>query len=120
MRIIPGRWRLPLEMGALLFLTSPAVVPAHGADRDQSAAMGTCVGALLSIDQDKRTCTVEKSNGVIDTFRFDDNVTLVFRGMRPLRIGELRPGMYIEIDYRRAAGEKLPAVAWVEVLEGKH
>jgi hypothetical protein len=117
MRIVPGRWRLLLEIGALLCVTFPVVV--SGEDRGRSAEMATCVGTLLSIDGEKRTCTVEKSNGSVDTFRLDDNATLIFQGMRPLRIGELHPGMRIEVDRRRAAGEGLPTVTWVEVLEEK-
>lgn len=119
MRLIPGRWRPPLEIGALLFLAFPAVVPASGPDRGRPAATETRVGTLLSIDREKLTCTVEKSSGIVGAFRLDDDATLVFHGMRPLRIDELRPGMRIEIDHRRTAGEELPVVTWVEVLEEK-
>jgi hypothetical protein len=117
-RIIPDRWRLPLKLGALLCLIFPAVVP--GADRDRSATAGTLVGTLLSVDRERRICTLEKSQGIVDTFRLDDDTSLVFQGMRLLQIDELRPGMRVEIDHRRMAGDELPAVTWVEVLEEKH
>lgn len=120
MRMIPGRWRLPLEAGALLLLTFPAATIASDVDRSRSATMETCVGTLLSIDREKRTCTVETSPGAAGAFRLDDDATLIFRAMRPLRIDDLRPGMRIEIDRRRAAGEESPTATWIEVLEEKH
>ena len=82
--------------------------------------MKTCTGTLLSIDREKRICTIEKSSGAVGAFHLDDDATLVFRGMRPLRIEELRPGMRMEIDHRLAAGGEFPTVTWVEVLEEKH
>ncbi|MEJ2744446.1 MAG: hypothetical protein P8123_01990 [bacterium] len=82
--------------------------------------METCVGTLLSVDKEKLICVIEESKGVVDTFRLDEDATLIFFGMRPLRIDELRPEMRVEIDHRRTVGEDLPTVTWVEVLEEKH
>jgi len=115
----PGPRRLPIEICAVLCLTFHAVVLASDTDRGRSGAMGTCAGTILSIDREKWALTVEESSRVVNTFRLDDAATLIFRGVRPLRIDELRSGMRVEIDYRHSGGESLPTVTWIEVLEDK-
>jgi len=117
MRMPLARRRLPMEVGAALFFIVHAVVLCSGAARGGSGEGVASGGTVFSIDRERRFLTVEASSGVINTFRLDDAVTLIFRGLRPLRIDELRPGMRIEIDYRRDGGAQLPTVTWIEVLE---
>jgi len=105
-----------MEVGAALFFILHAVVLCAGAVQVGSGAGGTSGATILSIDRERRILTVEASSGVINTFRLDDAATLIFRDLRPLRIEELRPGMRIEIDYRRDGGAQLPTVTWIEVL----
>lgn len=56
------------------------------------------------------------SGAAPSAFRIDDSATYVFRGIRMLKAADLKPGMRVEIDYYRGAGDELPRARWIEVL----
>ncbi len=109
----PGPRRIPIQIGVVLYLILHAVVLASDMDGGRSGAMGT----VLSVDREKRVLTVEESSQAVNAFRLDEAATLIFRDMFPLRVEQLRPGMRVEIDYRRSERDGLPVVTWIEVLE---
>jgi hypothetical protein len=73
-------------------------------------------GTLLVIDEKTKTFTIQTPSHEVLGFRFDNDHTLIFSGLRSLGFDELQKGMPVEIDFRKLKEEKMPLATWIEVL----
>jgi hypothetical protein len=76
----------------------------------------TLRGTLLVIDEKTKTFTVQTPSHEVLGFRFDNDHTLIFNGLRSLGFDDLQQGMPVEIDFRKLKEEKMPLATWIEVI----
>ena len=76
----------------------------------------TLRGTLLVIDEKTKTFTIQTPSHEVLGFRFDNDHTLIFSGLRSLGFDDLQQGMPVEIDFRKLKEEKMPLATWIEVI----
>lgn len=76
----------------------------------------TLRGTLLVIDEKAKTFTIQTPSHEVLGFRFDNDHTLIFSGLRSLGFDDLQQGMPVEIDFRKLKEEKMPLATWIEVI----
>lgn len=82
-----------------------------------AAETAVCTAVIRAVDASGGRVAAESEGAGRADFAVDEAQTLVFKGIRTLGIGDLSPGMRVEIDYRPGEGGAPPLATWIEVLE---
>lgn len=95
----------------LTFITAP------GGAQNVSNMVRTCAGSISALDATAATLLLDPMPGGVSSFVIEPSATMIFRGIWPLRVDELRPGMRVGLDYQPPPPDGKARVTWIEIEE---
>lgn len=104
------RFVLPLIV-TLTFIT------AKGGAQNAPGMVRTCAGTISALDTTAATLLLDPMPGGVNSFVLEPSATMIFRGIWPLRMNELRPGMRVGLDYQPPPPDGKARVTWIEMEE---